>query len=176
MSAARVFAFLLAAGAAVDASADATDDFVRTAMLRERIPGCAVAVVRGGDTVKAAGYGIEDLESGVPVSADTYFEIGSITKTFTAQAVLLLVEDGALALDDPLAKHLDGLPHAWRSLTLRQLLTHTSSIVDRPEAAASAAVPLGDFLGRYFADAGAGSVRTDVFLDAGPGRAMRYSN
>lgn len=112
------------------ARGDAVDRYAADFIRAERIPGLSVAVVRDGKLVKAAGYGVANLEWQTPASADTQYEIGSITKTFTAQALLMLVEEGKLALDDPLSKHLADLPAAWQPLTLRQLLTHTSGLKD----------------------------------------------
>ncbi len=87
-------------------------------------------MVRDGQLVKAAGYGLANLESAAPATAETVYEIGSITKPFTAEAIMLLVEAGKLALDDAVGKYVDGLPTAWQPLTLRQLLTHTSGLTD----------------------------------------------
>ena len=69
------------------------------------IPGVSVAVVKDGRNVKAAGYGIENLELQAPATAQTVYELGSISKQFAADAVLLLAEDGALGLDDLLSKY-----------------------------------------------------------------------
>ena len=112
------------------ARADEVDEYVRAFINKLHIPGLSLAVVRDGKLVKAAGYGLANLELNSPATPETVYEIGSITKQFTAEAILLLVEEGKLGLDDTLGKHLDGLPTAWQSLTLRQLLTHTSGLRD----------------------------------------------
>ncbi|MGH8241309.1 MAG: serine hydrolase domain-containing protein, partial [Steroidobacteraceae bacterium] len=78
-------------------------------------------------------YGLADVERKVPATADTVYEIGSITKQFTSMAVLLLVERGRLGLADPIGKSLPGIPEAWRACTIRQLLSHTSGIPDYEE-------------------------------------------
>lgn len=75
------------------------------------------------------------MELGVPVTDSTVFEIGSISKQFVAAAVLLLVEEGRLGLDDPIHRHLAELPSDWMGVTVRQLLTHTSGIPDYEEIA-----------------------------------------
>lgn len=127
-----LFALLLvvcfAAATTTTARADRTDDLVRDLMRRRHVPGLALAVVRGGRVVKARGYGLASVEFGAPATPETVFEIGSVTKQFTATAVMMLVEEGKLALDDPVAKHLPNTPEAWRGVTVRHLLTHTSGL------------------------------------------------
>ncbi|HEX3157426.1 MAG TPA: serine hydrolase domain-containing protein, partial [Gemmatimonadaceae bacterium] len=88
----------------------------------------SVAVVRGRDTVVSKGYGLADVENDVPATPGTVYRIGSITKQFTAAAVMQLVEEGKLSLDDSIGATLTTLPAAWRSVSLRQLLNHTSGI------------------------------------------------
>jgi len=96
----------------------------------EKIPGVAVAVVKNGRVVKAAGYGYSNLEHLSPAGPETVFQAGSIGKQFTAVAVMLQVADGKLALDDSITKFLVGAPASWRPITIRHLLTHTSGIAD----------------------------------------------
>ncbi len=91
------------------------------------IPGLAAALVRGDDFLFLAGLGVASLEHDLPVTADTAFEIASVTKLFTAEAALLLVQDGLIELDTPLADHLE-LPPGWRGVTVRHALTHQSGI------------------------------------------------
>jgi CubicO group peptidase (beta-lactamase class C family) len=111
-------------------SADGIDDYVRAQLSPRHIPGLSLVVVRHGQVVKVAAYGLASLELQAPASLDTVYEIGSISKQFTAEAVMLLVEDGKLALDDLLSKHLDGTPPAWSAITLRHVLTHTAGLGD----------------------------------------------
>ena len=99
-------------------------------MREQGIPGIGLAVVRNGKTIKAQGYGLANIELSVPASAETIFEIGSITKQFTATAVMLLVEEGRLSLDDPISKYFPEAPPALTGVTIRHLLTHTSGIPD----------------------------------------------
>ncbi len=108
--------------------ADKADDFLRDEMARHRIPGAALAVIKDGKNIKTAAYGLANLELSVPVKPDTVFEIGSVTKQFTAACVLLLQQDGKLSVDDKVAKHLPEIPAAWTNVTIRHLLTHTSGI------------------------------------------------
>ena len=89
-------------------------------------PGAAVAVWRGGRTLFAKGYGMANLAYTVPFTATTPTNIGSTSKQFTAFAVMLLVEQGTLRLDDDVRKHIPELPDLGRTVTVRNLLTHTS--------------------------------------------------
>jgi len=91
-------------------------------------PGAAAIVVKDGQVVLRKGYGMANLELAVPVSPDMVFEIGSITKQFTAAAILLLQERGKLRLEDPLTKYLPDYPMHGETITLEHLLTHTSGI------------------------------------------------
>ena len=112
------------------ARADALDEYVQAQMVRQHVPGLALAVVQNGRVVAEKGYGLADVERGVPVTPETVFEIGSITKQFTATAILMLVEQGKVRLDDRITRALPGLPDAWHAVTVRQLLSHTSGIPD----------------------------------------------
>jgi CubicO group peptidase (beta-lactamase class C family) len=108
-------------------------------------PGCAVGVGAGGRIVLERAYGMADLERDVPNRADTIFEAGSVSKQFTAAAVLLLARDGKLSLDDPVRKHLPELPDygADRTITIRHMLTHTSGLRDWGQVAGIAGWPRG---------------------------------
>jgi CubicO group peptidase (beta-lactamase class C family) len=108
---------------------DAADRFVAAEMARKHIPGVSLAVVRSGKVIKAQGYGLADLEHEIPVTPETVFKIGSVSKQFLATGIMLLAQDGRLSVDDPIAKHLDGVPESWRQITLRHLLTHTSGLL-----------------------------------------------
>jgi CubicO group peptidase (beta-lactamase class C family) len=96
----------------------------------QRIPGLSLAVVKNGRVILAQGYGSANLELKVPASPETVYALGSISKQFTAAAILLLVEDGKIALDASLTNYLRGLPPEWDGITIRHLLTHTSGIKD----------------------------------------------
>src|SRR3954447_26657248 len=117
-------------GAPSGQATGAVDQYVRAEMDRLHIPGLALAVVKDGDVVYQQSYGLANVELKVPVTGDTVFQIQSITKTFTAAAVMMLVEEGKVALDDPVGKYLDGTPESWKPITLRHLLSHTSGIKD----------------------------------------------
>ena len=106
----------------------AIDRLVTAEMARQRIPGLALAVLRHGQPVYVRGYGVASLEWPREVRPDTRFQIGSIGKQFTAVAVMMLVRDGRLELDAPLARYLPEVPAAWSAVTLRRMLAHQSGI------------------------------------------------
>ena len=106
------------------------DSVVKAEIRRQKIPGVAVAVVKGGEVMLAKGYGEANLEHHVPVTPETVFESGSVGKQFTSTAVMLLVQDGKLALTDSITKFFPGAPASWKGITVRHLLTHTSGIPD----------------------------------------------
>jgi CubicO group peptidase (beta-lactamase class C family) len=114
------------------ARADAIDDFVNQELARQRIPGVAVGVMHHGELVKAAGYGYANIEHHVPVHPDTIFQTGSIGKQFTATAVMLLVEDGKVKLDESIRSYLPKAPKSWQPITVRHLLNHTSGVARDP--------------------------------------------
>ena len=113
---------------AAPARADRIDDYIKAEMQKRRIPGLALAVVRDGTVVKMKGYGLANLDHDVPVTPDTVFELASVTKQFTAAAIMKLVEEGKLQLDDPILWHLPQGPATWSAITVRHLLTHTSGL------------------------------------------------
>ena len=108
--------------------ADPVDDLVKGEMAKHRIPGLALEVVQHGKATKTAAYGFANLEWSMPATPETVFEIGSVTKQFTAACVLRLVEEGKLSLDDKISRYLKGAPAGWSGITIRHLLTHTSGI------------------------------------------------
>ncbi len=121
-------AVLLLVLLASTARADRVDDYVRAIMAERHIPGAAVAVMQNNKVVKMQGYGLASLEHNVPVTNDTVFEIGSVSKQMTAAAIMLLVEDGKVALDEKISAYLPDTPESWRDVTVRHLLTHSSGI------------------------------------------------
>jgi len=104
------------------------DGYVRAEMQRQRIPGLALGVYRDGKIVKAEGYGVANLEWDVAVKADTIFQSGSVGKQFAATAVMMLVEEGKVGLDDPVRKYFTDAPDTWKDIKIRNLLSHTSGL------------------------------------------------
>ncbi len=97
------------------------------------VPGLAIAVVHDQELVWTRGFGVENLNTGTPVTPQTIFRIASISKTFTSTAILQLRDQGKLQLDDPVVKHLPWFTYVNRypdgpAVTIRQLLTHTSGL------------------------------------------------
>jgi CubicO group peptidase (beta-lactamase class C family) len=93
-------------------------------------PGCALGVVQNGQVAYAKGYGLANLDWGIPVSSSTVFDIGSVSKQFTSTAIALLDIDGVLSIDDDVRKWIPELPEYERTITIRHLLNHTSGIRD----------------------------------------------
>jgi CubicO group peptidase (beta-lactamase class C family) len=108
--------------------ADPVDDYIKLRMQKEHIPGLSLVVVRDRKVIKVKGYGIANLELNVPAAPNTVYQIGSLTKQFTAAAILLLVQENKVGLDDKISKYLDASPETWKDITLRHLLTHTSGL------------------------------------------------
>jgi CubicO group peptidase (beta-lactamase class C family) len=129
---------LLVAGTSLAAEPRTTADprgerveaLMRRAMADRRIPGLQIAVVKDGKIVLSRAYGQANLQTPVPVTDRTVFSINSITKAFTGVAAMREVEAGRLDLNKPVSAYLDGLPEAWRGVTIRQLLSHTSGLPD----------------------------------------------
>jgi CubicO group peptidase (beta-lactamase class C family) len=112
------------------ALADAVDEFVSNYRQLHHVPGIAVTITRDGQVVRAAGYGLANVELDVAVTPDTVFQTGSVGKQFTAMAIMMLVDEGKLGLDDPISRYFPGAPATWNGITVRHLLTHTSGIKD----------------------------------------------
>lgn len=109
------------------------DDYIRAEMQTQQIPGLSLAVIRNGEIVLARGYGMANVEHQVPVKPETIFQSGSMGKQFTATAVMMLVEEGKISLDDKITKYFTDGPESWNKITVRHLLTHTSGMTDYPE-------------------------------------------
>lgn len=93
-------------------------------------PGCVLAVIKDGGFIYTRGYGMADLERGVPITADSIFDIGSTGKQFTATVIAILANQGLLSIDDPIRKYLPEMPAYAEQITIRQLLHHTSGLRD----------------------------------------------
>lgn len=107
---------------------DEVDRYVETQMRSLHIPGISLAIVRDGRVIKAKGYGYANVELNAPATKETVYEIGSITKQFTAVAVMMLVEEGKISLDEKITKYFADAPATWNEITVRHLLSHTSGI------------------------------------------------
>lgn len=152
------------------AIADNIDDLITAQMQKRHIPGLSLAVVRDGKVLKMRGYGLASVELGVPATEETVYHLASLTKAFTATAVMMLVEDGRLGLDDKITARLDGLPAAWGPITIRHLLTHTSGLVPDP-------VPWSlETVSRPYTREELLKLITAAPLEFQPGTSYRYAN
>src|SRR2546422_5183999 len=124
-SSAVIILFCLFAG---ESRADKVDDYVKAQMEQRRIPGLALALVKDGRVTKTEAYGFANLEVKAPAGRETVFEIGSITKQFTAALILMLVEEGKLSLDGQINRFFTNAPQKWSDISIRHLLTHTSGL------------------------------------------------
>ncbi len=134
-------------------------------------PSIAIAITRGGKTIVMGAWGKSDIEQNVGATAQSVYEIGSATKQFTAAAVMQLVEQGKVKLDESLATYVPTVPEAWRVATVRHLLNHTSGI---PNYTAVAAWPK-----RWAEEMTADSLiapTTTLPMDFAPGTKFSYDN
>ena len=113
---------------ASDGADEKVDAFVASELERQRVPGVEVGVYRDGKMTKAQGYGLANVEWHAAVTPDTIFQSGSVGKQFTATAVMMLVEEGQVGLDDPLKKFFPDAPATWNDIKVHNLLSHTSGL------------------------------------------------
>ena len=123
-----VVALLVGCGAPIAAEADKIDDYLAAQMRQLHIPGLSLAIVHDGRITKAQGYGFANVELKARATKETVYEIGSNTKQFTAAAIMMLVQDGKVHLEDAITKYFPQAPAAWHGITIRHLLSHTSGI------------------------------------------------
>lgn len=138
-----------------------------------RTPGAAVLITEGSDVVLERCYGMADLEHGVPITPETRFELASVSKPFTAYAVLLLAREGRLDLDDDVRLHLPELPDHGVTITIRHLLHHTSGLSEWRQILAYAGVRSGDTVSLQDVLA---MLEHQRVLDFTPGSRWQYSN
>ena len=145
-------------------------DSVMVEYARQGSPGASVLVVRRGATVLSRSYGLADLDAKTPATSATNYRLASLTKQFTATAIMLLKEDGRLRYDDAITKYLPELPQSASGVTIRMLLTHTSGLWAYEDF-----VPDSQTTQVHDADVPALIAHADstYFL---PGSAYRYSN
>ena len=123
-------AVLCADGASAQTAAvrDSIDRFLQAELSRQRIPGMSVAVLRGDSVILSRGYGFANVERRIPATDSTLYMVGSLTKPFTAAAIVLLSQQGRLKLDDPIIKYLPEGRAVWSGVNIRHLLTHTAGV------------------------------------------------
>ena len=138
-------------------------------------PGVSLAVMRAGTLLHAKGYGSANLETRTPVTPETVFRVGSVSKQFIAAAIALLAEDGKLGYDDPLSRYLPLFPRAG-DITLRQMVTHTSGLGNYTETQPRAAFFRQARTDYNDADLLAAMANTTPLFKSEPGTAWAYSN
>jgi CubicO group peptidase (beta-lactamase class C family) len=120
----------LAAQSLSPTAAESLEAVVAAELRATRTPGAAVALVRGSEVVYARGFGVANVETGQQVTPEMLFRLGSTTKMFTSALVVMLAEEGKLALDAPIGRYVAGLHPQIAALTPHQLLTHTAGLTD----------------------------------------------
>jgi len=168
---------LLANHGALSDSPDArADALVRNIMREHQIPGVVLGVARDGHLVKATGYGYANVELRVPVSTASVFQSGSVAKQFTATAIMMLVTEGKIGLDDLLSKYFpESRDSPCRDVTVRQLLTHTAGLPDIYDEAGEESSGIIDFRRDYTEDELLKAYLA-LKLDFPPGDKWNYSN
>jgi CubicO group peptidase (beta-lactamase class C family) len=156
--------------AAQDSIPPRIEGYMHALVALDRFSG-AVLVARDGRVLYEAGFGLADTEWNVPNSPDTKFRIGSLTKQFTAMAILILAERGRLRLTDGVCSYLVSCPDRWRAITIRELLTHTSGIPDYVSAPAFEHIEMVPTTPRALVDRFRGRP-----LRFAPGSRFEYSN
>jgi CubicO group peptidase (beta-lactamase class C family) len=106
------------------------DKYVTAEMGRERIPGTAIGIYRRGQVLLAKGYGLADVELNVQVKPETIFQSGSVGKQFVSAAVMMLVEEGKVGLDDSIVKYFPNAPATWKPILVKNLFSHTSGLAE----------------------------------------------
>ena len=151
--------FVSSVGAQIPAAPSAeqiaakADEYMNAAVKVDGFSG-SILVARDGQPIVSRGYGMANFELGVPNTPQTVFRIGSVTKQFTAMAVMMLQERGLLNVNDSICKYLADCPAAWQPVTVKNLLTHTSGIPSYtgfPDFARTAALPAtsAEMIGRF---------------------------
>lgn len=168
-----VFASSAAAQSAAADSAARWIDSIFAPYASRQSPGCAVGVTRGGALVFSRGYGMADLEHDTPITPSTRFYIASLSKQFTAMSIVLLAQEHRLSLDDSIRKWVPEVPSFGTTITLRQLLHHTSGLRDYFTLLALSGWPSdGQLTEKGFLDL----VARQKSLNFAPGDEFLYSN
>ncbi len=175
----RALPLLMAAGLALAAGTSRAAEFDHAqidavfAAFTKEAPGCAVGIYREGQVLLERGYGLADLNHGVPITPDTVFDIGSSSKQFTALAVLMLAKEGKLDLQDKVSKHLPELHELGQRFTIAQMLHHTAGLRDYNELMLMAGHDEGDVTS---SDDALRLLAAQKGLNFEPGTRFSYSN
>jgi D-alanyl-D-alanine carboxypeptidase len=162
-----LFALVVFLAPALLAQADRADIFIKDEMLRQNIPGLSLVVLKEGQILKSAGYGVANINLKMPATPETIYKIASVSTQFIATGIMLLVQEGQVGLNDPVRKYLQRSPDAWRPITIRHLLTHTSGLMrDAPGFDPSKFLPDAELLKTAYS----------LPLRFAPGDRWEYSN
>ena len=146
-----LFSFHLALVVDISAQSKKVNAYIESEMRRQNIPGLSLAIIKEGKVIKAKGYGMANVEMNVPVTTETVFKIGSISKPIIAEGIMILVEEGKLSPDDKISKYLEGTPESWKDITVRHLLSHTSGIIrEAPGFSPARSIPDADLIKSAF--------------------------
>jgi CubicO group peptidase (beta-lactamase class C family) len=151
-----------------NAPLDSVERYVRAELARQNIPGLSLAVLRGDSVLLSRGFGYANVELRTLASDSTIYQSGSVGKQFTAAAVVMLSEAGRLSLDDSITRYFPKAPRAWRAITIRHLLTHTSGIPDYADSTLD--------LRRDYSEDELVRLATRMPLKFRPGERWSYSN
>lgn len=110
------------------AQIDSTDIIVNRMMEQQKIVGLSLAIIKNGKPIVNKGYGLANVELNVPVSSTSVIRIGSVSKQFFTTAIMKLVEEGKLSIEDPVHKFFPDAPETWRSIKIKHLMSHTSGL------------------------------------------------
>ncbi len=124
----KIALLLLLVPCIVFAQKDSTDLIVAKMMKDQRITGLTLAVVKNGKVQVNKGYGLSNVEHNIPVTSETVIRLGSVSKQFFATAILKLMEEGKLSIDDPVHTFFPDAPETWRPIQIKHLLSHTSGL------------------------------------------------
>jgi CubicO group peptidase (beta-lactamase class C family) len=141
--------------------------------INDKTPGAAVSIVKDGRVIYSKGFGLANLEYNIPITPKTKFNIASLSKQFTAFAVLLLAEKGKLSLDDDIRKYIPELPDYGKIITIRHMLTHTSGLRDYIQLLQMAGWKLSDVVTQKNVF---DLIKTQKGLNFEPGEKFMYSN
>jgi CubicO group peptidase (beta-lactamase class C family) len=132
----RAFGICAAIAILLNANASAlaapVDDLIKSEMQKLNIPGISLAVIKDRKIIKLAGYGLSNIETETAATPDSVYKIASLSKPFIATALLLLVDENKVRLDDKISPYLEGAPPSWQSITIRQVMSHISGIPRDP--------------------------------------------
>jgi D-alanyl-D-alanine carboxypeptidase len=144
-----------------------TDQYIRLMMSKKHIPALSVAILKEGKILKMQSYGLANIETLSPATSQSIYKIGSLSKQFIATAIMMLEQNGKLNLDSPISIYLDSLPSAWKGISLRNLLSHTSGLIrDAPGFDPFKVLPFKEDIKAVY----------PLPLDFAPGTQWDYSN